>query len=227
MSNQWFRLYNEFSTDPKVQSMSEAMQRRLVMLFCLQSGDVTVTLHDDELAFALRISEEELAETKVLFLRKGFIDDDWCIVNWDKRQYSSDSSAERTRAYRERKKKAHVTAGDVTVTPPDTDSDTDTEVKENTLSGVKENSPPGESPSPDLKKSGKRQTKTKLPEDFIPPDEWGDYAVSKGFSPGEVAEMWQRFRAHHLANGSVFLSWRMAWQTWVLRQLEINQRARK
>ena len=32
----WMRLYAEFATDPKVQMMSEAMQRRHVMLFCLK-----------------------------------------------------------------------------------------------------------------------------------------------------------------------------------------------
>ena len=35
----WFRMYAEFATDPKVQMMPEAMQRRLVMLLCLQCGN--------------------------------------------------------------------------------------------------------------------------------------------------------------------------------------------
>lgn len=100
----WFRMYAEFATDAKVQSMREEMQRRLIMLFCLRCSDVTVTLSDEELAFQLRISDEELELTKVLFMRKGFIDDAWEILNWNKRQFASDSSAERTAAYRARKK---------------------------------------------------------------------------------------------------------------------------
>lgn len=100
----WFRMYAEFATDAKVQSMPEVMQRRLVMMFCLRCSDVTVTLSDEELAFQLRISEEELAETKALFIRKGFIDETWEVLNWEKRQFASDSSAERTRAWRERQK---------------------------------------------------------------------------------------------------------------------------
>lgn len=95
VANTWFRMYSEFASDPKVQSMSESMQRRLMMLFCLRCGNVLATLQDDELAFALRISEDELSETKALFLRKGFIDEDWSIKNWDKRQsldYSRPSS---------------------------------------------------------------------------------------------------------------------------------------
>lgn len=134
MGNAWFRMYAEFATDPKVQSMPEAMQRRLTMLFCMRCSDVTVTLSDDELAFAMRISDAELAETKALFLRKGFIDESWELTNWDKRQFASDSSAERTRAYRERQKQKQK---DVETSQKrhgddlDTDTDTDTEKKKN------------------------------------------------------------------------------------------------
>ena len=125
MANPWFRMYSEWGTDPKVQSMSESMQRRLVMLFCLRCSDVTVTLCDDELAFHLRISPSELSKTKALFLSKGFIDEGWNLCNWEKRQYASDSSASRTRAYRERKRNVTVTSH---VTERDAlDTDTDTE----------------------------------------------------------------------------------------------------
>ena len=47
MANPWFRMYAEFATDPKVQSMSEAMQRRLTMLLCLRCSDVLATLQED------------------------------------------------------------------------------------------------------------------------------------------------------------------------------------
>lgn len=110
MSNPWYRMYAEFATDAKVQSMSECMQRRLVMLLCLRCSDVTVTLSDEELAFQLRISEAELAETKALFMRKGFIEKDWSVRNWEKRQCASDTSRARTAAYRERLRDAGVTS---------------------------------------------------------------------------------------------------------------------
>lgn len=116
MANPWFRMYAEFATDAKVQMMSEAMQRRLLMVFCMRCSDVTVTLSDDEIAFHMRITAEELAETKALFVRKGFIDQAWNTLNWEKRQSPSDSSAARTRAYRDRKRDkavtSHVTEGD-------------------------------------------------------------------------------------------------------------------
>ncbi|NMG64356.1 hypothetical protein GPA19_05275 [Azoarcus indigens] len=106
----WLRLYAEFASDPKVQMMSEAMQRRLIMLFCLQCSNGIETFHETErdaaIAFAMRISEEEVAQTKALFLRKGFIKSDWTLCNWSKRQYASDSSTARVRAHREKKKQA-------------------------------------------------------------------------------------------------------------------------
>jgi hypothetical protein len=61
------------------------------------------------------------------------------VVRWRERQYESDKSAARTRAYRERMKTSQpvtvtpcdvtVTSRDVTVTPPETETETDTETK--------------------------------------------------------------------------------------------------
>ena len=111
MPNQWFRLYAEIVTDPKVQMMTEAMQRRLVMLMGMRCSNNLETLHETEIAFQLRISQEDLVETKALFIDKGFIDETWNLVNWEKRQYNSDTSTERVRAYREKQRKLHETNG--------------------------------------------------------------------------------------------------------------------
>lgn len=126
---EWFRLYHEFATDAKVQSMSEAMQRRFIMLLCLRCSNDLVTLQDDEIAFALHIDEAALAETKALFVRKKFIDDAWNFRRWDERQYVSDSSAARVAKHRANKKAASKQDGNVTVTPPDTDTDTDSDTE--------------------------------------------------------------------------------------------------
>ena len=111
----WLRLYAEFSTDPKVQMMSEAMQRRLIMLFCIQCGNGIETFHETEretsLAFAMRISAEEMAITKAEFMRRGFVLEDWTLTNWGKRQYASDSSTARVRKHREAKKEAETGTG--------------------------------------------------------------------------------------------------------------------
>ncbi|MGN1057203.1 MAG: hypothetical protein ACI4QS_10880 [Comamonas sp.] len=136
MANQWFRLYSEFAHDPKVQMMSEAMQRRYIMLMCMRcNGDVT--LHDDEVAFHLRISAEDWAQTKALFISKGFIDDNLNLLNWEKRQFKNDSttsSAERVRRFREKKKQvsnADETLHETLPVTLDNAADTDTDTEQN------------------------------------------------------------------------------------------------
>lgn len=121
MANQWFRLYSEFAHDPKVQMLSEVNQRRLIMLFCIRcNGDVT--LQDEQVAFQLRISMDEWLASKATFIDKNFINNDNQVLNWDKRQFVSDSSAERVAKHRERMKQS----SNVTVTPPEQNR-TDTE----------------------------------------------------------------------------------------------------
>jgi hypothetical protein len=107
MANPWFRVYSEFSTDAKVQCLQEVMQRRLIMIFCLQCSDVLKTLNDDDIAFQLRISSDDLISTKELFIKKGFIDKNWVVLNWDKRQFISDNEAARKAAYRKSKKSSN------------------------------------------------------------------------------------------------------------------------
>src|SRR6266480_383677 len=102
----WFRLYAEFATDYKVQMMPEHYQRRLIMLFCLRCCNVTETLHDTEVAFHLRVTDAEWNVTKAEFIARGFIDNDNKIINWNKRQFRSDSSTARVSKHREKKKRS-------------------------------------------------------------------------------------------------------------------------
>lgn len=132
--NPWFRLHSEFATDPKIQMLSEADQRRFVMLLCLRCSNGDVTLHDHEIAFQLRISDQEWEATKKCFIERKLIDKNNRVISWEKRQYLSDSSVERVRRHRERMKQGcNVTetlrngSETVSVTPPDTDTDTDTD----------------------------------------------------------------------------------------------------
>jgi len=112
VANQWFRMYAEFAHDPKVQMLSETDQRRYVMLLCIRcNGDVT--LQDSEVAFQLRISNDQWVETKAVLVSKLLVTEDNKPTNWDKRQYASDSSAARVSKHREAKKRAC----NVTVTP--------------------------------------------------------------------------------------------------------------
>jgi hypothetical protein len=125
---QWFRMYSEFATDPKVQSMSETFQRRFTMFLCLHCNGEFEQLNDHELAFSLRITVDELHETRELFKQKGFLDAEGKIRNWNKRQYKSDTSTERVKKHRENKVKLKR---NVSETPSETDSETDSERTQN------------------------------------------------------------------------------------------------
>lgn len=99
MANAWFRMYSEFATDPKVQMLSEADQRRYMMLLCLRCSNGDVTLHETEVAFQLRISNDEWAATKAVLVQKNLIDEDNKPCAWDKRQ-STDFSRPSSEVWR-------------------------------------------------------------------------------------------------------------------------------
>lgn len=139
MPNPWFRLYSEFADDPKVQTMSHADQRHLIILFCLRcKGQLLETFRDREIAYALGLGTLEAAKVKETFLEMGFIDECWNIVNWNRRQYISDSSTERVRKYRlglKQNETLQKHCETQTVTVPE--ADTDTEQKQtNTLAST-------------------------------------------------------------------------------------------
>jgi hypothetical protein len=111
--------------------LSEAMQRRYVMLMCLRCSETLETLHETEIAFQLRLSEAELIETKQLFINKNFIDKHWNLLNWDKRQFVSDSSTMRVRKHRNNKKQPSNDGETLQERPSNAiDTDTDTDKKQ-------------------------------------------------------------------------------------------------
>ena len=111
----WFRMYAEFASDPKLQMLSECYQRRYLMILCLRCSNGDVTLQDVEVAFQLRIDVTEWEKTKAVFVEKNLINEHNQPIAWEKRQFASDSSAERVAAHRARKKDEC----NVTVTPPE------------------------------------------------------------------------------------------------------------
>jgi hypothetical protein len=98
MANPWFRLYSELQDDPEIQMLPEHMQRRFVMLLC--SRCKTENLSDTVIAFQWRMPMEDVLETKQVFIGAGFIDENWKIAAWDKRQFVSDNVTERVRKFR-------------------------------------------------------------------------------------------------------------------------------
>lgn len=206
MANPWFRMYAEFATDAKVQMLSEAMQRRYLMLMCLRCSNALVTLQDEEIAFQLRISGDELAETKALFIKKGFIDSAWNLLNWEKRQFASDSSKDRVAKHRalQKQKQEQARNGDVTLHETKAnglDTDTDTE---------QSNSAP----------SAKSPRGTSLRADWQLPDDWKAWAT-KERPDIDVVTVAESFRDYWVAKPGKEgrkSDWQATWRNWVRNQ---------
>ena len=211
MSNPWFRMYAEFAHDPKVQMLTEVMQRRYVMLMCMRCSNALVTLQADEIAFHLRIDAAQLEETKTLFLAKGFINEAWELLNWEKRQFSSDTSAQRVAKHRAAKKAAEEAARNGHVTLPqqksnalDTDTDTDTDTEEKSRAKA-------------TSKAEAKATASRLPADWSASAD--DIEFCKAERPDLVpAQTEQRFRDYWIAQPGVKgrkTDWPATWRNWV------------
>ncbi len=120
----WCRLHADFAFDGKTQNLSECIQRRFVMILCLQCSDDLRLRSDAEVATLLRISLKSARATKRVLIDANMIDDRWGITHWDKRQYEETDAARRMRESRERKRNGCATVaqplqgGDATVAQP-------------------------------------------------------------------------------------------------------------
>ncbi len=211
MINPWFRFYSEFSHDPKVQMMGEAMQRRYIMVMCLRCSNELVTLHETEIAFHLRITDAELAETKALFISKGFIDDKWNLLNWDKRQYKSDSSAERVARHRENKKRdsnADVTLQQRQSNALDTEQIQITDTDKNKI-------------------KSKSATATRLPADWKPSNTDLEFCKTSrpDLNPFDVADGFCDYWIAQPGAKGRKTDWSATWRNWIRNQRQGQARA--
>lgn len=103
----WFRFYTDVLNDPKVQRLDAETFRTWVNLLCLAKEHDGVLPDLSDVAFALRMSDDQTLAFLTELEKRGLIDvgDDGTRTphNWEGRQYPSDSSTERTRRYRARK----------------------------------------------------------------------------------------------------------------------------
>lgn len=139
--SRWFRFYDDALDDPKVQRLAPHLFRTWINLLCLASKTDGKLPGDDDIAFRLRMSVQDAAQQIEDLILAGLVDIDGkggrTPHNWQQRQFASDSSKERTRKWRKRKRN---TAGDVTVTDGATAGDAKsdaiesyTETEEDTL----------------------------------------------------------------------------------------------
>lgn len=151
--SRWFRLYDEMLDDPKVQKLHPALFKVLVNIWCVASRNDGRLPSQTDLAFALRMSEDETFRAVSKLVSSGFIDTDEATGEqhphaWDQRQFRSDVSTDRVRAHRNKLKtgdkpkpngggrkvgdpnRSEARNGNETfhATPPETDTETDNSV---------------------------------------------------------------------------------------------------
>lgn len=71
----WFRLFESFASDSRVQMLSEADQRRLVMVLCIDCKYQKSLIADADMAWRLRITKDEWEQTKRTLVAHGLIDE--------------------------------------------------------------------------------------------------------------------------------------------------------
>lgn len=120
--NHWFRLYNTLVDDPKVQQLPDALFKALVNLWCVASQNDGVLPGADDIGYKLRIKPQRVAEIVTRLVQAGLIDKvDGAFIphNWDSRQFKSDSSTDRVKKHRDKKKRN--VSGNVPETVNETD----------------------------------------------------------------------------------------------------------
>ncbi|MBA1335883.1 MAG: hypothetical protein HPY66_1701 [Firmicutes bacterium] len=150
----WFRCYTEITRDLKLRRIPISFRWIWIAILCIAkespvqgklflSEQVPATLNDiaDEANAPIKDVNAAIEKFKTELLMLHEEEGVLVVTNWDKRNYDSDTSKERTKQYRSRKKQDDVTSqkrhrnGDVT--PPETETETETETDINDVTSQK------------------------------------------------------------------------------------------
>jgi hypothetical protein len=128
----WFRMYAEAIDDPKLRLLAFEDRWHYVAVLCMKAEGMLDEHRSSPnfgrmVAAKLGLAARDADEVRRRLVEVEIIDENWQPTGWDRRQYASDTSADRTRKWREKNQQdiAVKRHSDVTVTPPDTDTDTD------------------------------------------------------------------------------------------------------
>lgn len=129
------------------------------------------------------------------------------ISAWQRRQFESDTSTERSRKHREAKRNGHATLQQHDATPPDTETDTEIEQENRNL--------PVSAKEPAGPKSGRG---SRLSAEYQLPEPDSAYAAQIGVPAEHIAKQFERFRDFWIAKAGkdgVKLDWSATWRNWI------------
>lgn len=221
----WFRFYDDAMDDAKLLSISDKDLRLWLRLLCLASKHDGNLPSMPTLSKLLRVRLDYVQGGVERLLKVGLIDelaislDEYYTPhNWSKRQYKSDSSAERVAKHRE---KCNVTvtprARQIQITDTDTEKRTLTSSKKNDeieVLEVKEKSAPAD-------KRGSRLT-----DDWQPSDDMRKVAFELGFGDAALGVVVLEFKNYWTGKAgkeAVKLDWQKTFHNWMLRKNEFKQ----
>jgi hypothetical protein len=136
--SRWFRIYEDFVDDPKVQQLDPLLFKALINLWCLASQSDGVFPKIDAIAFKLRMKPAKVQKVLEELSAVGLVDHDEKGArphNWNNRQYKSDGSTSRVQRFRARR--GNVSSS-VSETAPETDAEAEAE-KKNPSQGMNSN----------------------------------------------------------------------------------------
>lgn len=188
--NPWFRFYHEALDDPKVQRLPAELFRAWVNMLCVACRNDGELPGPDDLAFAMRIPEDEIDDTLDALVAFGLLDETengFAPHGWAERQFKSDNSTDRVKRFREKdQKRSAKRRRNVSVTPDETPpeqsrTDTDSEQKEGGAAAPQ--------PAPWYAKKGKA---FRVPEGEPLPDDWRAWAA-KDRPDLDLNAQWARY----------------------------------
>ena len=243
----WLRLYTETIDDEKLGLLAFEDRWHFIALLCLKGKGILDSEPDTEMlwrkaALKMGLTVAELEKVVSRLARMKLID---CKtlqpLAWNDRQAQSDSSTERTRKYREKKRAFNGKhGGDDAETSQerpsdgleeDTDTEEEAEIEHTaTVSKAVGGTPAAPSATPGAPVDGdaederpqKAKTATRLPEGWVLPKAWGEWALSEraDFTEADVRREAACFADHWHAKGGADarkVDWQATWRNWVRR----------
>jgi hypothetical protein len=214
--SQWVRLWEDMPNDPKWRVIAARCGRpvgEIIAVFVhmmINAGTwnhwgILKNWNDEDVAAALDFKLENVSLIREAMQGKTLDGDH--LSGWEKRQTkSADQSAERTAAWRKRKRtepKQDVTVSDGPVTSGD----------ECVTAGDAEEKRRDKKETKPLVLVKKTKLRSPISENAQP--ESADKIFYMDHGCGQMDEDWAQFCDHHRSRGTLMLDWRAAWRTWV------------
>lgn len=211
----WFRMYTSLVDSIKVGPLKDGQFRVYVELLCLagekdDGGRTGVT--PENINWRLRRDVTcDVTEVVTRGLVTVSDDNEYVVTDWNERQYKGDSSAERTRSYRERKAAKSMKEKDVTVcdvTCDGGDAAGDVLEQNRTDENRTEEEPPRKRAAPVELKTFLENQKA-AGEKFLPDDDaiW-EYAKAVGLSDDMLRLAFLKFKDRYLDSKKRYTDWR-------------------